>query len=192
MDSTKKSFILLSALRLFAKKGYHSTKIADIAKDLDISVGSIYDYFTSKKSLAKACIKYATHKLATSLKEINDKNISQKEKIKLFVQDYFLLAQANPEMIEYFFRIYLSNREIFCDEDDCGFALAKEFVNEVRRLVEDGVKKNEFKEHSFCIVFSSIMGILCAMTYLEGENALEKELVLYTHDIANAINRVLF
>ncbi len=190
--SEKKNLILLSALKLFAKQGYYNTKIADIAKYLDISVGSIYSYFPSKKSIAKAALKFVTHKIASILKEINQKDISQKEKIYLFVKEYFEMVDEFPDAIDYFFRVYLSNREIFCDEFDCGFALAKEFVDELRVLVNEGVEKREYKEHDFCVIFSTISGMLCAMTYLKGEKALQKEWEKYIEDVASAINRVLY
>lgn len=46
--------ILTAAKRVFAKKGFHATTIADIAKAAKLSYGSIYWYFDSKESLFHA------------------------------------------------------------------------------------------------------------------------------------------
>ena len=94
-------------------------------------------------------------------------------------------------MIDYFFRVYLSNRELFCDEEDCGFSLAKEFIDEIERLVDEGVKKGEFKERNFYVAFSLVSGILGAMTFLSGENVLEEDLNIYCEDITNTIYKAL-
>lgn len=46
--------ILAAAKVVFAKKGFHATTIADIAKAAKLSYGSIYWYFDSKESLFHA------------------------------------------------------------------------------------------------------------------------------------------
>lgn len=43
--------ILNSAISLMAKKGYHSTTVADIVKDAGVAQGTFYLYFDSKKAL---------------------------------------------------------------------------------------------------------------------------------------------
>jgi AcrR family transcriptional regulator len=46
--------ILAAAKRIFAKKGYHATTVADVAKAARVSYGSIYWYFDSKDALFHA------------------------------------------------------------------------------------------------------------------------------------------
>lgn len=48
--------ILSSALDLFIKKGYSSTKITDIAKEVNMSVGLMFHYFESKEKLYEELI----------------------------------------------------------------------------------------------------------------------------------------
>jgi len=187
----KKNDILLSALKLFSKKGFYNTSIAEISGHMGISVGNIYNYFPSKKSLAKASIKFVTGKLAAELRFINAQKISPKEKIINFVSVYFNFIQKNPEMIEYFFRVYLSNRELFCDDEDCGFSLAKEFIDEVENLIHSGEVIGEFKKQDFYITFSLISGILGAMTFLSGEGVLEDDLNVYIDNVSSTIYRAL-
>ena len=47
----RKQLIISKALELFAKKGYSDTKISDIAKAADMSVGLMFHYFASKEQL---------------------------------------------------------------------------------------------------------------------------------------------
>ncbi len=187
----KKNIIILSALGLFSKQGFYNTTIADISKKIGISVGSMYNYFPSKKDLAKSSIQYVTKKLAVELSYINRKEISEKEKIADFVKVYFIFIQKHPEMIDYFFRVYLSNRELFCDEEDCGFYLAKDFIDEIEILINNGIKHKEFKKRNFYVTFSLISGILGAMTFLNGEKVLEKNLNIYIEEITDMIYKAL-
>src|SRR5579864_7032189 len=47
----RRSDILAAAKKVFARKGYHATTIAEIAKAARLSYGSIYWYFDSKDAL---------------------------------------------------------------------------------------------------------------------------------------------
>lgn len=187
----KHNAILASALTLFSKYGFHNTTIAQIAKNIGISAGSIYSYFPSKNALAKAAITFVTKILAKQLREINEEEIGSKEKITLFVQSYLAFVSKHPEMIEYFFKVYLTNKEIFSQEGKSGFELAIDFIDEVEILINDGVKSGEFRSNNFFISFSSIVGILGAITFLSGEKVLDKNLEVYTKDLSNAIYKAL-
>jgi AcrR family transcriptional regulator len=50
----RRNHILAAAKRVFARKGYHATTIADIARAAKLSYGSIYWYFDSKDALFHA------------------------------------------------------------------------------------------------------------------------------------------
>jgi AcrR family transcriptional regulator len=51
-----KKRIVEAAIQVFAEKGFHQAKMADIAKKLDVSKGTIYQYFKSKKELFEAVV----------------------------------------------------------------------------------------------------------------------------------------
>ncbi|MCR5651424.1 MAG: TetR/AcrR family transcriptional regulator [Lachnospiraceae bacterium] len=49
--------ILLTALELFVKRGYHDTKITDIAEAVPMSTGLMFHYFGSKEDLLTELVK---------------------------------------------------------------------------------------------------------------------------------------
>jgi TetR/AcrR family transcriptional regulator, repressor of fatR-cypB operon len=177
-------------LKLFSQKGFYNTTIPDIAKAMSMSVGNMYNYFSSKEELAKFAIKYSTNILAEELKQINNLDISSKEKIYHFVEKYLENVQKSPEVIEYFLRVYLSNREVF--KQGCeGFLCVGEFVTEVMILLEEGASKKEFREQEFFPAFAMIMGCLGGFAFLSGEKVLDKELLFYSDAVAENIYRAL-
>jgi len=109
----KRESIIQTALQLFSSNGFHKTTIPDIAKKLGMSVGNLYNYFSSKDILAQEIIKYTSEILGAKIREVNALDISAQEKIRKIVEIYFMMAKEKPEMIEYFLRVYLSNREVF-------------------------------------------------------------------------------
>ncbi len=187
----KQNKIIETALKVFSKQGFYNTTVSQISDDLKMSVGNFYNYFPSKKSLARSAIVFVTKKLANNLRYINSQKITSEQKVKMFVKEYFSFIQQHPEMIEYFFRVYLSNRELFCEHEDCGFALAKEFIDEVHILFEDGVKNEEFVQKDFFVAFSCIAGILGGMTFLSGEHVLEQKIEDYCDSVAETICHAL-
>ena len=47
----KRKDIIKAALSVFKNKGYHKTTVRDIAKAAKVSMGSLYDYISSKDDL---------------------------------------------------------------------------------------------------------------------------------------------
>lgn len=55
-EEQRRNDILEAARRVFEKKGFHNTKIEDIAKHANIAHGTVYRYFPSKAALATEII----------------------------------------------------------------------------------------------------------------------------------------
>ncbi|MGK0255522.1 MAG: AcrR family transcriptional regulator [Arcobacteraceae bacterium] len=186
----KRKDIIECSLDLFASKGFYNTTIPDIANALKMSVGNMYNYFKSKDILAKEIIKFISKYLGKELRNINELDVSTEEKTRKIVEIYFKIALARPEMIDYFLRIYLSNREIF--KDGCeGMICVNEFVTEIMIYFEEGVKSGDLREQDFFSAFGLFMGYLGGMVFLKGENILPKKLDEYVDDIAFNIYKAL-
>ena len=61
----KRERILEVALELFVKKGYHQTKITDIASEMGMSVGLLFHYFKSKEVLYETIIEIGLNNFET-------------------------------------------------------------------------------------------------------------------------------
>jgi TetR/AcrR family transcriptional repressor of nem operon len=56
MVSTTKQKIVEAAMRLFAEKGYHTTTIAEIAREAGANPGSVYFFFPTKQEILLAVL----------------------------------------------------------------------------------------------------------------------------------------
>ena len=54
--AAKRRDILEAAIAVFAQKGYHATKMADIAVAAGMGKGTLYEYFPTKESLPKEIV----------------------------------------------------------------------------------------------------------------------------------------
>jgi len=186
----KKESIIQAALKLFSINGFHKTTIPDIATKLQMSAGNLYNYFSSKNILAKEIIKYTSKVLGTEIQKINMMDISSEEKIKKIVGIYFKISQEKPEMIDYFLRVYLANREVF--NDGCeGMLCVSEFMTELMIFFDNGVSSGELRNQDFFSAFGLFMGYLGGMVFLKGEGVLPNDIEAYVDDIARNIYAAL-
>ena len=186
----KRESIIQTALQLFSLKGFHKTTIPDIADKLQMSVGNLYNYFSSKDILAKEIIKYTSDLLGNEIQTVNMLDVSAEEKIRKIVELYFRMAEENPERIEYFLRVYLANREVF--NDGCeGMMCVSGFVTEIMIFFDDGVSSGELRDQDFFSAFGLFMGYLGGMVFLKGEEMLPKNIREYTDDISRNIYAAL-
>lgn len=188
--SKKTELILETSLLLFSKKGFYSTTMPEIAKEMNMSVGNFYNYFSSKESLARELIKFSSDKVGAKIREVNEMEINCKEKITNIVRVYFKLADEKPQYLDYFLRVYLANKEIF--KDGCeGMVCVASFVTEMMIFFEEGVRKNELRDQDFFSAFGLFMGYLGGFVFLNGEGILEKNLDAYVNDISTNIYQAL-
>ncbi|MDD5717128.1 MAG: TetR/AcrR family transcriptional regulator [Sulfuricurvum sp.] len=186
----RKISIMTKALELFSTEGFYQTTMPSIAEKIGMSVGNLYNYFTSKEMLAKDLILYIANILGEEIRKINESPLSTKEKIDAIVHMYFKIAQERPETIEYFLRVYLSNREVFqnCCE---GMICVSAFVTELMIFFEEGVRCGDLRDQDFFSAFGLFMGYLGGMVFLNGEKILPKSLESYELSISDNIYHAL-
>lgn len=183
LKEEKKLQIIRTACRLFAQNGYYNTTMPDIARELNMSVGNLYNYFESKEELAKEVMLTVSSWVAQRLRAINEEKIPTKEKIRKLVKSFFEISLKEPELIDYFLRVFLANREVF--KEGCeGFACVGEVVTEVMILLSKGVEEGELRNQDFFPAFVTVMGPMGGIVFLHGEGVLEKPLMEYVDDVS--------
>lgn len=186
----RKISIMTKALELFSKEGFYQTTMPSIAERIGMSVGNLYNYFTSKEMLAKELILFIANMLGEEIRCINESSLNTEEKIRSIVHMYFTIAQERPETIEYFLRVYLSNREVF--REGCeGMICVSAFVTELMIFFEEGVRSGELRDQDFFSAFGLFMGYLGGMVFLNGEKILPNALESYEASIAENIYNAL-
>jgi len=80
---SKKELIRKKALKLFARDGYYTTSIRDIAGEANISKGLIYNYYESKEQLLKEIILTGLKKIEEMVDPDHDGVISSEELLNM-------------------------------------------------------------------------------------------------------------
>ena len=81
-EQARKATILRAAVDIFASKGYHGCRIADVAKQAGVAYGLVYHYFKNKDELLAAVFQQSSEWLFTNLKAVVDRGGSVPDVIR--------------------------------------------------------------------------------------------------------------
>lgn len=107
LNKVKKDLYLKAAADYFDKSGYKNFKISHLAKELETSVGTIYNLFNSKDDLY---LEYLILKLQNFLEKLKEKETSNpKENLEIYLESkYEIFIQIDKNRDE-----TLTNDHIF-------------------------------------------------------------------------------
>jgi TetR/AcrR family fatty acid metabolism transcriptional regulator len=99
----KHDLIIAAAIQVFSKKGYHNTKMEEIAVAAGIGKGTIYEYFSSKLQLLQEVMKMTFHRHDHSLAYNVNNSLTFAAKIKMLMEGHFRFCQENKELTRFLF-----------------------------------------------------------------------------------------
>ncbi len=88
--------ILQVAMRLFAKNGYHSCTVDDIAREAGVAKGTVYWHFSSKESLFEALLEHILRQYINQLKAIVNTDASVLAQLREIVLMRTRFVETNP------------------------------------------------------------------------------------------------
>ncbi|MCX7679153.1 MAG: TetR/AcrR family transcriptional regulator [Spirochaetes bacterium] len=101
----KKEKILTAAIHEFAQKGFNAANINHIAKNAGISIGSMYNYFSSKEDLYLTLIDYGYKLLESVISQIDLSEGSLYDKLEKLLKAACEYSQKYSEMIHIYIDI---------------------------------------------------------------------------------------
>ncbi|NDI35840.1 TetR/AcrR family transcriptional regulator [Chengkuizengella sediminis] len=121
--SDKRKNIMESAMKLISQKGYHATSMKEIADDIGMAKGSIYNYFDSKEDLMISLLRYYFDPMYEKVEMVRENEgyllpkeiftrqlmvqMEQQSKYKEFIKMIMSeqVSQINEEIKQFMFKI---------------------------------------------------------------------------------------
>lgn len=157
----RRQLIISKALELFVKKGYSDTKIGDIAKDADMSVGLMFHYFESKEQLYGELVKMGAEGTNTP-QEMNFEN--PLDFFKGFLDALFTYAKEQPWVFRMFVLMSQARRSEGIPQHIRDIALSVNQVEQSAEIIKAGQQYGYFREgdpYALSFTFwSSVQGIM--------------------------------
>lgn len=160
----RKIAIMKAGLDLFVRRGYSATKIADIAKEADMSVGLLFHYFESKEKLYEELVQNGLAGTRMFMDFDKEKPLEFLEEATRIIFSYMKEKTVTQMFV-------LMNQAAISESTP---ASVKEIVSQVNNeeetipIIDAGQKLGVIKDgdpHALSIAFwSSIQGIAEAMS----------------------------
>ncbi len=96
----KRKLILSAGIRVFAKKGYHHTRVSEIAKEAGVAYGLIYHYFKNKKDILNTIFQEKWRDFTITVEKLIEQNLSLEEKLLRIVSYILDGYREMPELMD--------------------------------------------------------------------------------------------
>jgi TetR/AcrR family transcriptional regulator, fatty acid metabolism regulator protein len=96
----KRRQILDAAVRVFARQGFHATRVSDIADEAGVAYGLVYHYFSSKEQVMNELFSERWSLLLSAIAEADSGSASPREKlgqVAAFIVDSY---RHDPELMK--------------------------------------------------------------------------------------------
>ena len=160
-EGNKEVSILESAIKIFAKHGYHNSRISQIAKEAGIASGSVYLYYKNKEDLLGRIFLNIWEQLYLEISVIQKRHdLSAIDKIEFLIDLIFDIFSANPPLATVFV-----NEEIHLKKETNNyFYYYNEFFNIGENIIETGIKEGSLNSNLNVTVFKFFL--MGGMKYL--------------------------
>jgi TetR/AcrR family fatty acid metabolism transcriptional regulator len=103
MDKMNREKVIIdAALKVFSTKGYASTRMADIAREADMSYGLVYHYFENKEKLFDAIVEDWWTGFYDELEMLKKSDMSTEEKLVEIIRYILKVYENKPNQISIF------------------------------------------------------------------------------------------
>jgi len=136
----KRRQILDAAVRVFARKGFHASRVGDNAEKASVAHGLLYHYFESKEALLEAVFRDTWSQIVDAIREIEARDEPASEQLRR-VAALFLRAWArDPDLVRVLILEVARSPQMQRRVDEIG-----EVFRGIERIVARGQESGEFR-----------------------------------------------
>lgn len=179
--------VRLAAVSLFARYGYAAVSMRQIAREIDLQAGAIYNHFPTKQNLLRDLLVEHMERLLNAWGQQEDKNLAPAEALIAFVRFHIRYhVRCGDE-------VFISYMELRNLEED-NFAevetLRRRYENNLRHILDAGSANGVFRIGDLHVATMAIIAMLTGITgwyRLDGRLSLEEIEEFYIGMIAGAV-----
>lgn len=162
----RKADILGTAERLFATKGFFKTTMMEIAKESEFPIATIYHFFKSKEDIYFKLIEERVERLFENVRRAVSQATTSVERIKEIIRTELKFFEDQKD----FFKIFVTERSGFewTVKEDLGKKINRmyiTYINFIQRIIEQGIKRGEFKELNSKDMANALTGAINAIIF---------------------------
>ncbi len=147
---------------MFAKKGFHATRVSEVAKAAGVADGTIYLYFKSKDELLVSLFEDRVEKLLAYLREELPTAASASEKLRRIIELQLGLLEGERDLAEVITVILRQSTKLVKEHAAPKFTA---YLDAIARVIADGQAAGELRNDvSPHVAARAIFGALDGIT----------------------------
>jgi len=132
--------ILDAAVRVFARQGFHTCRVADIADEAGVAYGLVYHYFDSKDAVLEAVFREQWGRLLAAVALAEESGETAPEQLGLVVKIVLRTWRDDPDLVRLLVREITRSPHIDDELDEIGQAFAS-----LERIIRRGQDEGTFR-----------------------------------------------
>jgi TetR/AcrR family fatty acid metabolism transcriptional regulator len=137
----KRRLILDAAVRVFAARGYHTSRVGDIAEEAGIAHGLLYHYFSSKEEVLETVFRENWSELLEAFARIEASEATSLEQLAAIAKILLRAWRERPDLVRVMVREVARSPQLQGQVDEIreGFQL-------IQRVIERGQADGSFRD----------------------------------------------
>jgi TetR/AcrR family fatty acid metabolism transcriptional regulator len=132
--------LLEAAVRVFARSGYHGSRVGDIAQEAGVAHGLLYHYFSSKEEVLRTIFRENWGALLERFRAVEAADESAAEKLEGITKILLRTWRNDPDLVTVMVREVARSRQLHEQIDAVREAFAI-----VQRIIEQGQAEGTFR-----------------------------------------------
>jgi TetR/AcrR family fatty acid metabolism transcriptional regulator len=129
-----------AAVRVFARNGFHGSRVGDIAEEAGVAHGLLYHYFRSKDEVLETIFRETWTGLVSETERIEESGVELREQLRRFARIYLGSWLATPELIRVLVREVARSPDIGNRVDEI-----RELFLALQRMIETARERGQVR-----------------------------------------------
>jgi TetR/AcrR family fatty acid metabolism transcriptional regulator len=137
----KRRLILDAAVRVFAHRGFHTSRVGDIAEEAGVAHGLLYHYFSSKEEVLETVFRDNWSELLDAFARIEASEATPLEQLAAIAKTLLRAWRERPDLVRVMVREVARSPQLQGQVDEIreGFQL-------IQRVIERGQAEGSFRD----------------------------------------------
>jgi len=158
----KRERILDAAVRVFARKGFHATRVSEVAKAAGVADGTIYLYFDSKEHLLVSLFEHRVERLLEYLETELPRAPSASHRLQRIIELQLGLLEGERDLAEVVTVIFRQSTRLMKEYAAPRF---NAYLDAIARVIAEGQESGELRgDVSPHVAARAVFGALDAIT----------------------------
>jgi AcrR family transcriptional regulator len=136
----KRRVILRAAITVFAQRGYHTSRVADVAREAGVAYGLVYHYFRSKEDLLETIFRRTWSRMLEAVQEVEQEEATAREQLASVARIVLGAWEADPDLVRVLIREIARSPQLGNEVDEVEHAFAA-----LERIVARGQERGELR-----------------------------------------------